>query len=193
MPSELSSVLRDIVSKAAKAPTGNTGEIARIKKRFEGCSNDTVVLCDVSSSMNDMIGSLSLRKIQHLKIALTDLLSAHPDAIIIAFGSTAQIIRAPDDLSENLWGSTNLCAGLDLAAKLKPRRTVIISDGMPDDKNGAATMVDNLTGQVDTIYCGPDGHPAIQYLQSLSRAGGGRHMTFDGCRELAPMIRGLLA
>lgn len=193
MPGELSSVLRDIVSKAANAPTGNTGEVARIKKRFEGCTDALVVLADCSGSMNDSIGSSGLRKIEHLKIALSDLLTAHPAAIIIAFGSSAKRLRGPEDLSENLLGSTNLCAGIDLAMKLKPRRTVIISDGLPDDEKGAAQMVDDLTGQVDCVYCGPDGHPAIRYLHSLARAGGGRAMTFDGCRELSPMIRGLLA
>ncbi len=96
----------------------------------------------------------------------------------------------PDE--NHLWGGTDLAGAIEEAAEMKPGRTIIISDGCPDNEQMATEAVENLSGRVDTVYCGPDGHPAVAYLQSLSRRGGGVHMTFDGCRELSPMIRGLL-
>lgn len=191
MPNELSSILRDIVSKAAKAPTGNTGEIARLRKRYEGCSDVEVVLVDCSGSMASCIGSQDLPKIEHARIALTDLLSARPLTVIIAFGSYAKTINSPNDLSDCM-GGTNLGAAIEEVAKLKPRRTVIISDGLPDSESSATEAVGKITGRVDAIYCGPDGHPAVAFLQSLTRIGGGQQMTYDGYRELSPMICGLL-
>ena len=196
MAAELSLALRDIVGRAAKIPVGNSGEVARLRKRYEGCSDNVVVLVDCSSSMADTIGSLDVRKIEHCRIALKDLLQSHPGATIIAFGSYAKTLRTVDELPDwfSLMGSTNLVAGIQEAAKLKPRRTIIISDGMPDaGGRGVEEALDAMTGQVDCVYCGPDGHPAISYLHGLARRTGGQQMTFDGCAELSPMIRGLLA
>ena len=196
MPGELSNVLQNIINRAAKTPTGSTGEVARMRARFEKAGDAKVVLLDLSGSMGDLIGSSNMRKIEHAKIALTDLLQAHPKITIIGFGSYTKVLTDPQEIpstSYGLMGSTNLTAGIEAAAKLKPRRTIILSDGLPDNRDTAEAAIDGLTGQVDCVYCGPDGHPAVAYLQSLARKGGGTQMTFDGCRELSPMIRGLLA
>jgi uncharacterized protein with von Willebrand factor type A (vWA) domain len=176
-------------------PIGDSGEVARLRKRYENASHVEVVLVDCSHSMADEIGSLDIRKIEHARIALKDLIEFRPKTIIIAFGSYAKTLRGPEDIPDwfHLMGSTNLTAALEEAAKLKPRRTVIISDGLPDNADTPAEMVEQMTGRIDCVYCGPDGHPAVAYLQSLARKGGGEQMTFDGCKELSPMIRGLLA
>ncbi len=191
---ELSNVLRDIVSRAAKKPTGSESEIARLRKRHQNATGVKVALVDLSGSMASSIGSLGVKKIEHLRIAMKDLLTAHPDMIILGFGSYTKRINSVGALNENnLMGGTNLTAAIEEAALLRPSRTVIISDGLPDNESTAYDAIDNLTGQVDCVYCGPDGHPAVAYLASLSRRGGGNQMTFDGCRQLSPMIRGLLA
>ena len=195
MAGDLTNILRDIVSKAASAPTSNTGDVARMRKRFEGASQKKVVLVDLSGSMASYIGSAGIAKIEHCRIALTDLLTSHPDLIIIGFGSIVKRMKSAKDLPDaaHLWGGTDLTAAIEEAQTLKPARTIIISDGCPDNEESASDAVDNLTGRVDCVYCGPDGHPAVAYLQSLARKGGGAQMTFDGCLELSPMIRGLLA
>lgn len=196
MANDLSCILRDVVSRAAKAPVAENEDLARLRKRFADCTDDTVVLCDCSGSMRDMIGHSGISKMEHLEIALNDLLRAHPRVILIAFSSTAQRVKNTAGVTDHYrryGGSTNLTDAIEEAAKLRPRRTVIISDGLPDNADTATEAIDDLTGQVDCVYCGPDGHPAVAFLQSLARKGGGHQMTFDGCRELAPMIRGLLA
>ncbi len=197
MSTSLSSVLRDIVKKAATAPTNATTneELAKLRKRFDNCSDAVVVLADCSGSMSDLIGRTDIRKIDHLRIALTDLLQAHPKIVLIAFGSYPKVLRGVDDLPDyfHLMGSTGLTEAIEMAIPMKPRRTIIITDGCPDDATGSTAAIDDLTGRIDTVYCGPDGHPAVDFLLSLARKGAGRHMTFDGCHELSPMIRGLLA
>jgi hypothetical protein len=197
MAGELTSILRNIVSKAAAAPSSGeaSSEIERLRGRYKNCTEATVVLADCSHSMASLIGSSDRRKIEHVRIALTDLLEAHPKAVIIVFGSWVKKLRGIEDLPDEsgLMGGTNLGAAIEEAAKLRPRRTIIISDGLADNCQDCLEQVDHLTGRVDCVYCGPDGDTdAVGFLQSLSRKGGGSQMTFDGCRELSPMIRGLL-
>lgn len=194
MAGDLTNILRDIVSKAANASNGSTGDVARMRKRFEGASQKKVALVDVSSSMSSLIGSSDIPKIEHCRIALTDLMTSHPDLIIIAFGSMVRRLKNLKELPDanHLWGGTDLTCAIEEAQQLKPARTIIISDGCPDNEQTASDAAENLTGRIDCVYCGPDGHPAVAYLQSLARKGGGRQMTFDGCLELSPMIRGLL-
>lgn len=198
MAGELSSILKDIVGRAAKAPANaNSGEIARMRRRYEHCTQAKVVLVDVSSSMADLIGLGDTPKIEHCRIALKDLLTSHPDMIVIAFGSIVKRLKSPDELATrfNLWGGTDLAAAIEEAILLKPSRTIIISDGMPTGHRAndiCTDACDRLTGRIDCVYCGPDNHPAVEFLQSLARKGGGAQMTFDGCLELSPMIRGLL-
>jgi hypothetical protein len=91
-------------------------------------------------------------------------------------------------------GGTDLGKAIELASTFRPKKTIIISDGLPDSEVEASAAVDRITGEVDTIYCGPDSDPAIGFLRSLSRRGGGVHITWDGYRhkQLTPVVMGLL-
>lgn len=91
-------------------------------------------------------------------------------------------------------GGTPLDLAIQAAVALKPRKTIIISDGLPDSPEACVAGIEALTGAVDTIYCGPDADPAVQFLRSLARAGAGTHVTWDGYRQasLGNAIRGLL-
>jgi hypothetical protein len=92
----------------------------------------------------------------------------------------------------SLGGGTNLAGALEVAARRKPRKTIVISDGLPDSEIAALEAAERMTGAIDTIYCGPDEHPAVQFLQKLSRQTGGREVTWDGRHEISGIIRGLL-
>jgi hypothetical protein len=194
MSNELTFNLQDIIKRAAS--TTVEGPAAKMRKRFTDATNEVVVLCDCSGSMCDAIGSLHMSKFEHLQIALKDVLHGFPRIRLIAFGSTTMECPTPSHLpspmSGGLGGSTNLAAGLMLAAKYKPRKTIVISDGLPDSESAATEAVQHLTGSVDTIYCGPDGHPAVAFLASLARSTGGRQATWDGYREISSVIFGLL-
>lgn len=171
------------------------GPAAKMKKRFVGATEIEVCLCDVSGSMANTIGSLGVTKWEECRIALQDALITRPNLRIIAFGSGAKEIRDPGELPSPLGemsGRTDLRAALLLAAELRPRRTFIISDGLPDSTTLATEAAQNLTGRIDTIYCGPEGHAGADYLHSLARVGGGRGVNWEGRTQLTEILRPLL-
>lgn len=194
MSAELTFALQDIIKRAAS--TTVEGPAARMRERFTGATSEIVVLADCSGSMCDFIGSSMMSKFQHLQVALADVTKGFPAIRLIAFGSypleIANACELPNPHSHGLGGSTNLAAALEIAAKHKPRKTIVISDGLPDSESNALDAATRMTGSIDTIYCGPDSHPAVQFLARLSRDTGGTPATWDGYKPIAGVIRGLL-
>lgn len=209
MSNEISSPLADIVKKALESK--GSGKVQKLReaeqkrlaiaqKRMKGASKDVLIVADLSGSMSESIGGLNVTKHRHLEIALADVRKTHPLAKVIIFNGGAQLFTGTQ-LPEPA-GGTNLAGALQFASQHKPQKTIIISDGLPDNEVAAKEQADKLTGVVDTIYCGPDGHPAIEFLRSLSHATGGVSIEWDGCMEalgtarnantLASNIRGLL-
>ncbi len=157
-----------------------------------------MVLCDCSGSMSDLVGSSGISKFRHLQIALADLEQGFPALRLVAFASLAREVEGssglPDpDKGMGLGNSTNLAGALEVAAGWKPRRTIVISDGLPDSESNALDAAQRMTGAIDTIYCGPDAHPAVLFLQSLSRKTGGHAVVWDGRYEVCGVIRALIA
>ena len=190
---EVSSPLADIIKKAmnSKASGAVSEAKAKIEKRMKGASSEILVVCDLSGSMSDPIGDGSVSKYQHLKIALADIRRSYSKVRVILFSSGAEewkggAIPMPG-------GGTDLAGALRFAMQWRPRKTIIISDGLPDDQWAAQTAADAITGEVDTIYCGPDGHPAIQFLRSLAHSTGGVSLNWDGySTQLGTHVKGLL-
>lgn len=179
-----------LLDQAAKA-TAQTGEVARIQKRLDGAGGSgQVVLADVSSSMAEMAGSRS--KIQVLREALT---AERGAARIIAFSSTPTEARTAEEIPDPC-GGTALHLAIDLAATLRPARTLVISDGHPDDEEKAFRAAEALPGVIDVLYVGPeDDARAIRFMRRLARAGAGRCEVNDIQRvpaALAPAVRALL-
>jgi hypothetical protein len=190
-PLDAHSPLQDILRKAAASKV--VGPAAKLKKRMEGATNELVVVCDCSGSMGDYIGHTGQSKYEHLEIALKDILKTHPRIRIIPFASTARVIDAHKQRLPRPSGSTRLDEALKLAKSFKPRKTIIISDGQPDDRKAALTVAESMTGQIDSIYCGPDGDPAIEFLRSLCHGAGGESFTWDGYKaELSSVVQRLL-
>ena len=190
---EVCSPLADIIKKAMSSKsTGTVSEAkAKIEKRMKGASGEILVVCDLSGSMGDFIGSGQTSKYEHLKVALADIRRSYSKVRVILFNSfpeewTGAAIPAPA-------GGTDLAGALRFAMQWRPRKTIIISDGLPDDQWAAQTAADAITGEVDTIYCGPDGHPAIQFLRSLAHSTGGVSLNWDGySTQLGTHVKGLL-
>lgn len=190
---EVSSPLADIIKRAMnRKSSGAISEArAKIEKRMQGASDEILVVCDLSGSMDDFIGNGGTSKYEHLKIALNDIRRSYSKVRVILFSSGAEEWKGGTIPQPN--GGTNLAGALAFARKWKPKKTIIISDGVPDNEIAAQQEADAITGEVDTIYCGPDGHPAIQFLRSLAHSTGGTNLNWDGYRsELAANIRGLL-
>lgn len=209
MSNEITSPLADIVRKAMEGKTSGKVQQLReaeqkrleiVAKRMKRANQEILIVADLSGSMGEPIGDLNLTKHQHLEIALADVRKTHPAAKIIVFSSTHQLFtgaKLPPPA-----GGTNLAGALHFASTFRPQKTIIISDGIPDNEVTAKQEADKITGVIDTIYCGPDGHPAIQFLRSLSHFTGGISIEWDGRMDalgntrgtntLAANIRGLL-
>lgn len=193
MTQEITSPLANIVAKMAEKQV--QGKAAKMRERFQSCTEKVVVLCDVSYSMDSFVASSNSRKYDHMKVAIADAARTYPGLILIAFGSSCREFDSAAALPAcgALGGSTDMAKALRSVLAVRPRKTLVISDGLPDNQDKALEAAAELTGSVDTIYCGYDGDPGVRFLQRLSRETAGQQMTWDGLRELGTVVRGLLA
>ncbi len=188
---EVISPLAQIIRRAAESKAD--GPIANARKRLADASDEVVLLLDVSSSMGDYVGTFAMRKCDHLAVALKDVLMYHPKIRIITFGMLVNELDDPARLPAPA-GGTPMAKALSVAQKYKPRKTIIVTDGMPTDgEENVRAAAQRLTGVIDAVYCGHDGHKAAEFLQSLCRDTGGTQMTWDGYKgEIGSHIRGLI-
>jgi hypothetical protein len=156
-----------------------------------------VILADVSPSMAEADGGVRERKTRFA--LLVEALRGLPREVrIITFSGGTRETRSITEVQlDNGMGGTALHLGIEAAARHKPVRTIIISDGEPDSEPLARQALDKLTGIVDVIYCGnPTNAAARGFLESLARAGaGGFYQTgdqVDVAKQLPAVIAGLL-
>jgi hypothetical protein len=185
--------LQALIARAARTmpvvPASGSGIVAHYQQRIDSGGVGQVVLLDVSSSMAEMAGALP--KIDILR----DALARAPPARLIAFGSVPREILSIWELPAPA-GGTALHSALVLAATMRPARTLVISDGEPDDEQAALTAARNLPGVIDVLYVGPDDNArAKAFLMSLARAGGGRYEWREIWRvpkEIGPVVRSMM-
>jgi hypothetical protein len=188
MARDLSNSLQSLIAGAAAALPAATGETDRHRARISGAGSGVVILADVSSSMAEAAGGR--RKIDLLRDAIASAWPDLPGTTVIAFGSTAEAVPGPADLPPPS-GGTALHLALDVAAKARPVRTLVVSDGRPDSESAAMAAADRLPGVIDVIYCGPDSDAdAIAFMYRLARIGGGRVVVRDVAREARPRLDG---
>lgn len=191
MGTEIANPLADIIRRAATMPAD--GPASKLKLRMEDAGDDTFLLLDCSGSMNEPIGAHGLSKYEHLVIAVKDVSKAMPGLRLVCFGSRVREIDSVSEMPGPNDGGTDLAAALRALKKHKPRKSIIISDGLPTNAEGECEKAaDSITGQIEAIYCGPDNHPAVLWLQSLCRATGGRAVAWTGRAELSNTMRQLL-
>lgn len=155
---------------------------------------DAVILVDCSASM-DARDSRGGRK--RFDVALEELatLQAHmPGKIaVIAFSSSVQFV--PGGQPPFLCASTDLAAALQFAkvADVPGMRFVVISDGEPDDAQGALAIAATYQNRIDTVYVGPEAYPSgRRFLEQLATAKGGQSLTADRAQELAAKTEQIL-
>lgn len=178
MANDLTLPLARIVAAAAKSLPA-TGQIARSEScRATGAG--AVILADVSGSMADPIED-GRQKIAVLQEALDAVRPDWPQARLVAFSAVAKPCSGQ---LPKPGGGTALHLALDAAARLSPVRTLVISDGQPDDEAAAFAAATRLGGLIDTLYVGPDSdRAAIRFMATLARRSGGRSMTRDIARN----------
>jgi hypothetical protein len=176
-----------LIAQAAAAPAPKV--VGRYEKRLASAGTDQIVLADVSSSMVEAAGART--KIEVLREALATV----PPARLIAFASTPIEIASPAALPAPS-GGTALHLALDLAATMRPARSLVVSDGEPDSEDAALEASERVPGVIDVLYCGPDSNRrAVAFLRRLARAGCGRYAGHDlrvAPLALAPALRALL-
>lgn len=195
MSRELANPLQSLIAGVARHAPATTGEVEAFRRRADSAGSGTVLLCDCSSSMAERAGSRT--KAELLVEALDGLLPDLPGARIVAFASAVRDCSTPADLPAPA-GGTALHLGLDAASVHRPARTVVISDGRPDDASTALAAADLLPGRIDVVYVGPDDDlEAIAFMGQLARVGTGRVVRCDLVRDrtarLAPALRSALA
>jgi hypothetical protein len=155
---------------------------------------DAIVIVDTSGSMgiNDSRGGKS-----RYDIALEELTSLQrtlPGKIaVINFASRVQF--EPGGVPYFQTGSTNLTEALCFTkvADIPGMKFILVSDGQPDDPEGALRMARTFTCKIDVIYVGPEDNPAGRdFLQRLAAVTGGKTVTADRAKELAAGVMGLL-
>jgi Mg-chelatase subunit ChlD len=186
---DLANPLQNLIAKASTSLVKTTGETARAARRVGDPGAPVVILCDTSGSMDEAAGCR--RKIDHLREALESVWGSGP---VLVFSSSVSRLDALAHLPAPS-GGTALHLGLDAAGELRPRKTIVISDGQPDSEADALTAADRLPGAIDVIYCGPDSDAlAVAFMRRLARAGGGTVVVHDLRRtqELLPVRRLML-
>lgn len=185
MTNEIQAPLHDIIRRAAERKGSGAAEAAKALERqqaiirSERVSRSTkgvkVLICDYSGSMGDLVNGT--RKIDHLRIAVADCMKRWPDMRIVAFSGIAQEVKSVPEPA----GGTDLTAGLSVTADMKPERSVVITDGYPNDRRTALEMAKKMSGIIDVVYCGHDTDlDAIRFMQDLAAAGCGRQVTWEG-------------
>jgi hypothetical protein len=115
---------------------------------------------------------------------------------IIAFSSSAQLVTSPRELPAPA-GGTALHLALDMAKTLNPSRTLIVSDGEPDNETSAIMAAGRVPGVIDVVFCGPESaHAAKAFLMRLASLGAGRFAACDlgtSAPRLAPIVRKLFS
>lgn len=184
------------IQEAAKVKTDTTITKVLTRHQQRQSANSTIesiVLADVSSSMNEMAGNES--KIEILKKALSDAKIDWTTQKLIAFSSFPQPVGQPCDLPMPN-GGTALHKAIEYIYDYKPKRTLVISDGQPDSEQLALSAADLLTGKIDILYVGPDNdHQALAFMYKLAARTGGTIMTNDIMKEkkqLTSKIKALL-
>lgn len=187
--------LAELIKKAGTTLPARTGETEKQRQRHARASNARVVLLDTSSSMDEPAGPTKT-KIEMLREACANVLPQVAASRVYSFNSTVRDITGgfiPDPA-----GGTAMERALEAAEPHRPRQTLVITDGLPNDPDKTLEVADRMTGSIDVIFCGPDTDTgAIQFCQKLARGTGGRfyHHNYRqaGAAPLALQMRKMLA
>jgi Mg-chelatase subunit ChlD len=192
MSKQLVNPLQALVKQAAKSLPVTTGAVAAQQKRLDRRSGDSVILADISHSMNSPAWG-ELRKIDVLRQAVAASMQQTP-CRLIAFSAHAREVQAVPEPEAN----TNLAAGLRAAQALDPGVTLVISDGQPDNPAEALAVARTFRGAIDVLYVGPDSDAvAIAFMQKLAQAADGQVRVNDighraGAQQLLTHLAALL-
>lgn len=122
-----------------------------------------VILVDTSGSMADHIAALD----RALQTAITTFQNAK------VFKFAHDVEEMTQYRNPNVIGGTKLHLALERAAQMMPSRTVVVSDGIPDDAVAAMHIAGRMTGAIDTLWTTKGWmsgeRDARQFMETLAR------------------------
>lgn len=185
-----------------KALVPTTTALDRLKRTAQRDSLDdfvtartrqSVLLVDVSGSMDEFVKSGEGRKIDQLRRVVDQLLTTHPVPIVafgIGRGSVELVERIPEPS-----GMTPLDAGIDFCRGQEANHIVLVTDGMPDSRESALNAAKRFNNPIDVFYIGEPDQPGARFCAELAKLTGGQCGVTDLTGEpkkLAGKIRLLL-
>lgn len=188
--SSIQNPLQSLLDQAAALPPSGALKPyeQRIHPTSKKISDQSILLLDFSGSMGQWCGAD--RKIEILKKAIAPIQSQYK---ILAFNSTTEWIGSSYPEPQ---GGTALHLAIAVAASIRPRQTLIVSDGQPDDQRQALAEAKKLSGTISTLYIGSDSDKeAIAFMAKLARLGCGDAYVQDlakGHLALGQKIQNLL-
>lgn len=184
------------MSKALTTVAGSLADTAEkanqsLAETFLGA--DAIVICDTSGSMGSHDSQGGRKRYDVLLEELAHLQASQPGKLaVIAFSSSVQFI--PGGQPPYLGGGTDLAGALRFSrvADVDGMKFFVISDGIPNSKEGALAEARRYKGAISCIYVGPEGGSGQKFLEKLARSAGGRFATAETVKELAATAEKLM-
>lgn len=151
------------------------------------------LLLDISSSMNSEMRN-GKKKIEGLREVVREVKTRGPVQMAVfpphnSAGAAEFVTSVPHP-----HGGTPLAQAIEWCKIEGANRLVVVSDGAPDDREGAKEKAKAFGGRIDVVYVGNPGGKGAIFLKELAEMTGGSHFNGDLStpKELAPRIAGLL-
>ena len=157
-------------------------------------SVDVIIIVDTSGSMGSADSRGGRSRYQVTMDELAALQASMPGKIaVINFSSDVSFEPSGSPIFKS--GGTNLTGALRFikVADVEGMRFILISDGGPDDPEGAIRIASTFKNKIDVIYVGPEEYPTGRdFLMRLAQATGGKTVTVDRAKELKAGVIALL-
>lgn len=173
MSGNLTNPLQLIIDQASQL--SDTGQAKQYQQRVEPnfrnrVSESQVLILDISGSMAQRISGSSDRKIDILERVVFQL--PWQNYHVLLFNSETQWWFGGGMPPPS--GGTAMHLALSVAKEMRPKTTLVVSDGEPDEDGQALAVAKQITGVINTLYIGSDGnHEAIEFMRKLARLGCG--------------------
>lgn len=155
---------------------------------------DVIVIVDTSGSMDTKDSRGGKTRYTVACEELKNLQASLPGKIaVINFSSDVRF--EPGGYPLLMSGGTNLEKALKFVkiADIPGMKFILISDGQPDDPEGALRVAKTFQCHIDVIYVGDEKYPTGRaFLEQLAAATGGQTVTADKAKELQPAVMQLL-
>lgn len=132
-------------------------------------NDTTVLLLDLSGSMEHLVGTSGQTRRDMLAQAVANVVPRHPGIQVYAFNYTVERIYEPLNGLPPAIGGTDLTAALQHIRTVQPDTLILVSDGEPDDAKSALTAAVMLNARISAIYCGDESNRrAMSFLRDLA-------------------------